>query len=735
MSEQSDTGRVAVEVESERASADRSSPRLVAYELAVSLPLLAAVVHGIIRNPQDFASPMLIVWAVGIAAIDLMPLPLTSNMHFSLSFPLQLAVALLYPPLVAGAVALVGTSDPREFRLEISPLKALFIRSQIGLSVVAEGTLFHSMATVDSLWYLIGVAVVLATIVGYAVNVGLVAGYISIARRLPIRRVIAEMHEGIMGDLVISYMGLAIFGVVIAIFFVQAGFWSLVVFVAPLAFARQMFARTQSLKQATEDLAARDRENQHLALHDPLTGLPNRALFMRELRAAVEATAPGRCVAVMIMDLDQFKEVNDSLGHHFGDLLLQELAPRLQRVLREGDTVARLGGDEFGIVLTGIEDVGRATQVADRILDELQAPVILEDFPIDTSASIGIAVYPQHTDNIDTLLRNADVAMYSAKAAHTGCEVYSPTEHDQHSPTRVTLLGQIRPAMEHGELELWFQPQLSLRGGAVRTAEALLRWRHPEKGLILPGSFLPFAERTTLLRPLTLHVINGALAGASQWLGEGHDVGIAINLSPHSLLDLDLPDQVAAMLRKWGVPPSALQFEITEDSLMADSHRSLDVLQRLSNVGVGLSIDDFGTGYSSLSHLRRLPVDEIKIDRSFVMNMLHDANDESIVRATIELAHNLGLRVVAEGVEDLETWSRLADLGCDFAQGFYMSRPIPLSELIAWLSRREPALEEGGILPSGRAAHLRARRPVGHRDATGLTEPTPLVCLRPLPIS
>jgi diguanylate cyclase (GGDEF)-like protein len=398
----------------------------------------------------------------------------------------------------------------------------------------------------------------------------------------------------------------------------------------------------------------------------------------------------------MIMDLDQFKEVNDSLGHHFGDLLLQELAPRLQRVLRENDTVARLGGDEFGLVLPGIDDEARAVQVAERILHELQVPVILEDFPIDTSASIGIALLPHHTDNIDTLLRHADVAMYSAKSAHTGHEVYAP-DRDQHSPTRVTLLGQIRPAMERNELELWFQPQLSLRGGAVRTAEALLRWQHPEMGLILPGSFLPFAERTTLLRPLTIHVINKALAGASEWLAAGHDIGVAVNLSPHSLLDLELPDQVAAMLRKWGVPPSALQFEITEDSLMADSHRSLDVLQRLSAVGVGLSIDDFGTGYSSLSHLRRLPVDEIKIDRAFVMNMLHDANDESIVRATIELAHNLGLRVVAEGVEDLETWSRLAELGCDFAQGFYMSRPIPLRDLIAWLERREP-MEEGGIL-------------------------------------
>jgi diguanylate cyclase (GGDEF)-like protein len=500
--------------------------------------------------------------------------------------------------------------------------------------------------------------------------------------------VVTEMHEGILGELVLSYLGLAAFGVVIAIFFVKAGVLSMVVFVAPLAFARQMFARTQSLKQATDELAARERENEYLALHDNLTGLPNRVLFMRELRSAIEASTPEKGVAVMIMDLDQFKEVNDGLGHHFGDLLLQELAPRLKRVVRAGDTVARLGGDEFGILLPGVSGEGRAIEVAHRILDELETPVVLEDLPLDTSASIGIALHPNHSDDIDTLLRCADVAMYTAKEAHTGYEIYRP-ERDQHSPARVTLLGQIRPAMERGQLDLWFQPQISLHTGKVRTAEALLRWQHPELGLVMPRSFLPFAERTTLLRPLTLHVVNRALSGANEWLRAGHELGVAVNLSPHSLLDLDLPEQIATLLHRWEVPPTSLQFEITEDSLMADSHRSIDVLRRLSAVGVGISIDDFGTGYSSLSHLRRLPVDEIKIDKSFVMNTMSDPNDESIVRATVDLAHNLGLRVVAEGVEDEATWSRLRELNCDYAQGYLMCRPIPLHELIDWLDRHE----------------------------------------------
>ncbi|HXJ66701.1 MAG TPA: EAL domain-containing protein, partial [Actinomycetota bacterium] len=419
-----------------------------------------------------------------------------------------------------------------------------------------------------------------------------------------------------------------------------------------------------------------------------LTGLPNRALFMRELRAAIESSTPEKGTAVMIMDLDQFKEVNDALGHHFGDLLLQEIAPRLKRVLREGDTVARLGGDEFGVVLPGVSDEHLAIEVAHRMLAELETPVILEDLPIDTSASIGVALHPNHSDDIDTLLRCADVAMYTAKEAHTGYEVYRP-ERDQHSPARVALLGQIRPAMERGQLDLWFQPQVSLHTGEVRTAEALLRWQHPELGLVMPRSFLPFAERTTLLRPLTLHVVNRALSAAHEWLRAGHRIGVAVNLSPHSLLDLDLPEQIAQLLHRWDVQPTSLQFELTEDSLMADSHRSVEVLRRLSAVGVGVSIDDFGTGYSSLSHLRRLPVDEIKVDKSFVMNAMRDPNDESIVRATIDLAHNLGLRVVAEGVEDEGTWNRLRELNCDFAQGYLMCRPIPLHELVDWLGRRD----------------------------------------------
>jgi diguanylate cyclase (GGDEF)-like protein len=670
---------------------DRQSTRLVCYELIVSVPLVAWIVFQAASHPQDFANPMLLVWAAGIAVVDLMPLPLTSNLHFSVSFPLQLAVALLYPPHVAGAVALLGTSDPRELRLEIAPLKSLFIRSQIALSVVAEAAVFHSFTSITSAhpeWYLVAIGVVEATLLGYAVNVLLVAGYIGIARAGSIHRVVSEMHEGILGELVLSYMGLALFGVVIAIFFVKAGVLSMVVFVAPLAFARQMFARTQSLKQATDELAARERENEYLALHDNLTGLPNRALFMRELRTAIERSTPERGVAVMIMDLDQFKEVNDGLGHHFGDLLLQELAPRLKRVVRDGDTVSRLGGDEFGILLPGVSGEGRAIEVAHRILDELETPVVLEDLPLDTSASIGIALHPYHSDDIDTLLRCADVAMYTAKEAHTGYEVYRP-ERDQHSPARVTLLGQIRPAMERGQLDLWFQPQISLHTGKVRTAEALLRWQHPELGLVMPRSYLPFAERTTLLRPLTLHVVNRALSGAHEWLRAGHQVGVAVNLSPHSLLDLDLPEQIAELLHRWEVPPTSLQFELTEDSLMADSHRSVEVLRRLSGVGVGISIDDFGTGYSSLSHLRRLPVDEIKIDKSFVMNTMSDPNDESIVRATIDLAHNLGLRVVAEGVEDEPTWNRLRELNCDYAQGYLMCRPIPLHELMDWLRRRD----------------------------------------------
>ncbi len=670
------------------------SPRLLSvYQLATVIPIVTWILLDLVLgNRAEIRDPVLLLWIVAIAVVDLIPVPTSSNLHFSMSFPLELAAALIYRPSVAAAIALLGTSDIREFHKDLSLLKALFIRSQIAVSVAVESFIFHSLASVPDPWYQLAGAVAVTTLVGYCTNVLLVAWHVRLEKGTPVGRLIRQMHSGIFGEFVLSYTGLALFGVIVATFFIRDGVWSIVVFVAPMAFARQMFVRTHSLKVATDELELRQREKEHQALHDHLTGLPNRVLFMERLQEAIStAQEQGLGVAVVILDLDDFKDINDTLGHHFGDLLLQEIRPRLEGVLRHVDTVARLGGDEFGIVIPDVPNREVAQQVAERMLERLAQPIMLEGFMLVASASIGIALYPEHSEDIDTLLRRADVAMYAAKDARTGYQFYDPRQ-DRYSPERLTLLGQLRPALDAGEFETYYQPKADLSDGRIRGAEALVRWHHPQRGILAPDEFIPLAEQTALLRPLTLTVFEQAIQQCRTWRALGLDLEVSVNLSVRSLLDLELPGQVQGMLEHFDVPPSCLVVEITESTLMADSGRSVDVLTRLSAVGVGLSIDDFGTGYSSLSYLKRLSLNEIKIDRSFVMNMAEDANDATIVRATVELGHHLGLRVVAEGVERLEHWQELKVMGCDVAQGYFLSRPIPSEAFFAWLSRYDTGL-------------------------------------------
>jgi diguanylate cyclase (GGDEF)-like protein len=416
--------------------------------------------------------------------------------------------------------------------------------------------------------------------------------------------------------------------------------------------------------------------------------MPNRVLFQHRLQEVIaDARARGGRLAVMLMDLDHFKEINDTLGHHFGDMLLKEIGPRLSTVLRDEDMMARLGGDEFGLLLPDLPTEEIAIRVAGRLLEELEHPVTVEGLALDVSGSVGIALFPLQADDAETLLRRADVAMYAAKEAGGGYELYHE-DLDRHNPQRLTLIGQVRPAIENNEFEMFYQPKVRLIDGRVAGAEALIRWQHPTLGLVTPDEFIPLVEKTVLLRPLTQYVIEAVLRQWRVWADMGIRLPIAINISPRSLLDQELPDQVEQKLREFDVPPAFLRMELTESFLMADSGRSTVVLDRLSDVGVGLSIDDFGTGYSSLSHLKRLPIEEIKIDRSFVMQMHVDANDFMIVRATVDLGRNLGLRVVAEGVEDLSTFDRLAEFGCDEAQGYYISRPMSVIEFTRWLSVR-----------------------------------------------
>ncbi len=426
--------------------------------------------------------------------------------------------------------------------------------------------------------------------------------------------------------------------------------------------------------------------SRHQALHDALTGLPNRELFAdrvgQAIRAADRELQPA---ALLLLDLDRFKDVNDTLGHHHGDQLLREVGTRLQGALRQVDTVARLGGDEFAVLVPGATAEGAAA-VADKLRTALHAPLTLDGVTLDLDASIGIAVYPDHGNDTAELLQHADVAMYAAKQTHAGFMVYDPTV-DQHSPRRLALLGGLRRALERNELVLHYQPKADLGTGRILGAEALVRWQHPDHGLLGPGEFIPLAERTGLIHPLTRWVLDTALRQASQWHRDGHQLSVAVNVSTRCLLDPSFPDQVAERLGAWQVPAGSLVLEVTESAVMADPARALDVLGRLHALGVRLAVDDFGTGYSSMAYLKALPVDELKVDRSFVGQMADSSSDAVIVRSTIDLGHNLGLRVVAEGVESQEAWQSLEALGCDTAQGYYLGRPMPAADLEHWLEQ------------------------------------------------
>jgi diguanylate cyclase (GGDEF)-like protein/PAS domain S-box-containing protein len=458
-------------------------------------------------------------------------------------------------------------------------------------------------------------------------------------------------------------------------------------------------------KEAEEALARQAELNEHLALHDGLTGLPNRTLFRDRIEQATAAHArAGRDFAVLVLDLDRFKEINDTLGHHMGDILLEELGRRLERTVRSADTVARLGGDEFGILLDGC-DSELVAQLVDRVHAVLDEQFVLHGLPLTVEASVGVAFFPEHGDDVDVLLQRADIAMYHAKAAGLPYAQYDPDE-DDYNPRRLILLGELRNAIDRKELVLHYQPKANLRTAQVGSVEALVRWQHAGLGLVPPDEFIPLAQETGLIKPLTLYVIDEALRQCRAWLDDGQALRVAVNLSTRNLIDDDFPSDVARLLAAHEVGPELLELEVTESAILANPLLAGSVMQRLSDMGIRLSIDDFGTGYSSLAYLTRLPVDEIKIDRSFVMDMITDEDNLVIVRSTVDLGRNLGLVVVAEGVETLAIWDELKRLGCDEAQGYFLSRPLPAEELSRWLeaSRLELVGYEVDEFPQARSA-------------------------------
>jgi diguanylate cyclase (GGDEF)-like protein len=435
-------------------------------------------------------------------------------------------------------------------------------------------------------------------------------------------------------------------------------------------------------------------EIEYRALYDDLTGLPNRTHFRDRIADAIFRDS----AAVLLLDLDRFKEINDALGHETGDLLLREVGARLNSGLSEG-SLARLGGDEFGILLPRAS-VDEALTEAARAHAALEKPFALRGLPLEIATSIGVVHFPEHGDDVDTLLQRADVAMYLAKDAHAGTAVYDP-EQDANDAERLALAAELRRAIEDEQLVLHFQPKADLRSGAVIGVEALVRWEHPGRGVVPPNEFIPVAERTGLIKPLSRCVLAAAIRQCGAWNDDGRDLHVAVNLTIPDLLDLELPDYIVGLLDDAGVRPDQLELEITESTILADPFRVQQVLARFNEMGVGLAIDDFGTGYSSLAYLRRLPVQTIKIDRSFVMGMCEDESDATIVRSTVDLARNLGLNVVAEGVESQEIWDALRAQGCSLAQGYFISRPVPAEELTGVLEARAIAHCGAGAAVAG----------------------------------
>lgn len=423
---------------------------------------------------------------------------------------------------------------------------------------------------------------------------------------------------------------------------------------------------------------------QHQALFDDLTNLPNRVLFQDRLQQAILVSRrESQQFALLAFDLNRFKEVNDTLGHQYGDMLLQQVANRLKTTARESDTFARMGGDEFSFLLPATGVTG--SQVfAKKIMDSLEASFDLNGKLIEIGASIGVALFPDHGADYEALMRHADAAMYVAKRARSGFEVYDSKKapEDDLDPA---LRAELRHAIENNQLVLYFQPKISHQTSMVNGLEALVRWQHPTRGLIPPDRFIPLAEQSGLIRPLTAWVLEQAVAQCAQLQHLGMPLSMAVNLSTINLKDPELPRKITAVLQKHGLEAKWLELEITETAVMDDTMRTVQVLAELDLLGAKISIDDYGTGYSSLSYFKKLPLDDIKIDKSFVIGMEQNQDDATIVRSTIEMGHQLGLRVVAEGVEDQATWQALSKLGCDAAQGYYMSRPLSADDLLKWL--------------------------------------------------
>jgi diguanylate cyclase (GGDEF)-like protein len=453
----------------------------------------------------------------------------------------------------------------------------------------------------------------------------------------------------------------------------------------PQVQTREMRDLTEAFRELRDQVNSRQLALEHIAMHDALTSLPNRNLLMQRLNEAINrALDRRRSLALLMLDLDRFKEINDTLGHQTGDALLQQVSTRLRKVLRETDTVARLGGDEFAVVLPDVDEKN-AARIAFNIHEELEKVYEVLEHSLFVGVSLGIAVFPQHGENAETLLQHADVAMYMAKRSNSGVSAYDVAK-DEHSLSQLSVLSDLRTAVENGDFFVMYQPKHTMADNRLIGVEALVRWRHPDKGIISPDEFIPVAEQTGLIKRISHFVLDAAIRDCAQICEQGYHFGVSVNLSMWDIQDINLQSNIAMLLNKWQLPSSQLVLEVTESVMMAEPERARNVLTELSKMGVSVAVDDFGTGFSSLAYLKQLPVKKLKIDKSFVLDMVEDENDAAIVLSTVELAHNMGIEVVAEGVENRACWERLRALGCDYAQGYYISRPLTREALETYLS-------------------------------------------------
>ncbi|WP_433477754.1 putative bifunctional diguanylate cyclase/phosphodiesterase [Spirillospora sp. CA-142024] len=690
----------------------RGSPLWIYFLVVIMLGVAAGVTAftGLSRGDLDALAGTPVFWILGCFIIfgELRPIITpgsTENNGATTSTTFSFA-ALLYAGLpVAAALQVVAVITCGIFRAR-SPHRIAFNAAQYTLSLAAAQlvlALFGDLATPSTLWVPHGSdlpAIALAGAVYFVCNDTLVGAAVALHARVSLVKAL-RWDLGYQVLVHLALLGLA--PLMVVAMDRSAVFVPLIV----LPFIAVYMNASVSVRR------------EHQALHDGLTGLPNRKLLivrteeaLAEARGAEKrgdgrrrprgtglgpsrlrkpADPPNHRAGLFLLDLDRFKEVNDTLGHPTGDRLLQLVAHRLTHSVRPGDLVARLGGDEFAVLLPTVRDEAAAREVAARLRAALSEPVRLDGMSFDLEGSVGIALFPDHAPDFELLLQRADVAMYNAKEARSGVEIYSPGK-DRNSPARLNMLGDLRRAIDRSELELFYQPKISLRDGHLVGMEALLRWRHPDQGLLEPEAFLSIAEQTYLMRSITHYVVEAALAQTAAWWREDLAIQVAVNASGRDLLDTGLTETIEEGLLARGLPAAALQLEITERILMNEPAYASDTVAALGELGIPLSLDDFGTGYSSLVRLKRLPVEEIKIDSSFVQRLADSADDAVIVRSIVDLVRTLGLRSVAEGVEDAATAEALREMGCDAAQGWHFGRPMDAAAATEWLREYSFAL-------------------------------------------